>query len=181
MQVLSLYEFSYIIAFCIGFMHFHAPTRQKMMIMKVFACLFAVIYFWGVGAHTAVYAAIISGLGGLIQALFADHHLERTRLLRASAAIFLAVMAICLSASSTLEALPLIATICSRLCEVQACKQRIRMGYIISQSLWITYAISSGLIILYIAENLNMLSNLFAIWRHERVFKKAVPVMIRSS
>ena len=178
---LTVYDFSFLISFLLIVCHFHAGTRQRMMAMKFVAALFAGFYFWGVGAQTAMYAVCISGLGGLTQAIFADHVLEKTRLLRLGIAIALASMGIVLSATNSLEALPLVATIISRLSEVQACRQRIRFGYVLSTSCWITYALSSGLMILFITENLNMLSNLLAVWRHEQARKKLVPVAVRSS
>lgn len=142
--------------------------------MKVVACLLGAFYFWGVGAETAMLAGFIAAFGGFMQAIFPDHLLKRTKVLRTCFAILLASASIALAANNTMEALPLLATICSRFCEIQSCQQRIRLGYIISMSLWITYAGMSGLVLLYVTENLNMLSNLKAIWKHEQGRKVAL-------
>lgn len=179
MPFFSIFEISYMIAATIGFMHYHARTRQRMMAMKVCACLFSCYYFWGVGADTAMIAVMIAALGGFMQGVFPDRLLAGTRALRLGFAVILAGLAICLAASNALEALPLLATICSRFSEVQSCQQRIRMGYLLSQAFWIYYAVTSGLIILYVTEKLNMLSNLHAIWRHEQGRKQLMPVGVR--
>lgn len=121
-------------------------------------------------------AAMISGLGGLMQACFADDVLHKTKKLRTGVAVLLAGASILVSAGNSLEALPLVAVINSRLMEIQSCRQRIRVGYILSMTCWITYAISSGLILLYITENLNMLSNLYAIWKEEKKRKQSALV-----
>ncbi len=176
MPYISIFEISYMIAATIGFLHYHARSRQRMLWFKVVAALLGAFYFWGIGAETAMLAGFIAALGGFVQAVFPDHLLQKTRLLRTGVAVGLAGTAILLAAGSALEALPLMATICSRFSEVQACQQRIRMGWVLSQTLWITFAVLSGLILLYITENLNLLSNLKAIWKHEQGRKKLVPV-----
>ncbi len=178
MLYFTIFQLSYVISFGFALFHYHATTRQRMMFMKLFACVFAAYYFWGMGAETAMLACFIAGFGSLMQGVFPDHLLERTRVLRSGLAVALAGAAIVISAGNSLEALPLLATICSRFSEVQSCRQRIRMGWVFSQTLWLTYAVMSGLILLYITENLNLLSNLKAIWEHEQKHKKLVPIPV---
>lgn len=169
-------ELIFIFAFLVNICHFHASTRQRMMMMKFGVGALYALYFFCLGAQTAMMAAMITSLGGLAQACFADNVLHKTKGLRAGVAVFLAGAAIVVSAASSLEALPLVGVICSRLSEIQSCRQRIRIGYILSMTCWITYAISSGLILLYITENLNMLSNLYAIWKEEKKRKQSALV-----
>ncbi len=167
-------ELIFILAFLVNVCHFHASTRQRMMLMKFGTGILYAFYFFCLDAPTAMMAAMISSFGGLAQACFADDVLHKTKKLRAGVAVCLAWAAIVVSAGSSLEALPLIAVINSRLVEIQSCRQRIRIGYIFSMACWITYAISSGMILLYITENINMLSNLYAIWREDKKRTQAV-------
>lgn len=174
-------ELLYVCSFIIGVLHFHAGTRQRMMIMKFAACVFSSFYFFILGADTAMIAAMIAGLGGLFQACFNDARLAQTKALRISVAVMLAGLSMLLCAGSTVEALPLVAVINARLVETQSCRQRIRVGYLLSSVCWVSYAASTGLIVVYVIENLNLLSNLLAIWKEHRKRKKAVPVPIHTA
>lgn len=171
----------YVCAFFIGFCHFHARTRRRMMLMKLVACCLTGVYFHLIDADTAMMASVIAGMGALFQACFNEDMLAKTVKLRIGFAVSLAVSSIAICASNSLEALPLVATINARLCEVQSSQQRIRIGYLMSSVCWIVYGVSSGLILIYVTENLNMLSNMAAIWKEEQKRKKSVPIPVRAA
>lgn len=181
MPDIGVFEIIYIMGAAILFLHFHARTRQMMMAFKAVACTMCGIYFWGIGADTAMMASLIAGFGCFLQSVFPDRLLARTRILRSGIGVVMAVAALCLAANNTLEAMPLIATIIARFSEVQSCKQRIRLGWVLSQLMWVSYAMLSGLTIMYVVENLNLLSNLKAIWTHEQHRKKAVPAVAQAA
>lgn len=168
----SLFELAFFAGVLITLFHYHAGSRQRMMFMKVFACLLYGVYFYGMGAHSAIIACIIAGFSSLMQAYIPDRLLDKTRILRSGVAVIMAVVAIVLCVESSGEALPLIATICSRFSEAQGAQQRIRYGYLLSQFLWILYAVDQGLFPLFMSENLAVFSNLFAIWQCEQKRKK---------
>lgn len=169
----------YLVAFSIGFFHFHAPTRRKMMLMKFVACIFSGTYFYLIDAQTAMMAVMIAGLGGLAQACFNEEGLEKTRMLRSGIAVGMALASIGLCAGNSMETLPLLAVINARLAEIQIAQQRIRIAYLFSSLLWIGYALSSGLVLLFVTEHLNVFSNMIAIWREEQRRKKSVLIPVR--
>lgn len=176
MHIITAYEFAFIIAFIFNFYNFHASSRQCMMCMRVFGAIFAAYYFYGVGAQSAVIACMISALSSGVQALFNDKLLESTKSFRLALGIIAAVLGLLVSVNNANEALPLVALVISRLAEAQSCKQRIRLGFLFVQILWVVYALNSGLLLLYIAENLHLLSNLYAIWCYERHKKASLVV-----
>jgi hypothetical protein len=145
-----------------------------MMLMRFFGAIFAAYYFYGVGADSAVIACIISALSTGVQCLFNDKVLETTKSLRFSFGVIAAFIGVAVSVNTANEALPLVALVISRFAEIQSCKQRIRLGFLLVQILWVVYALNAGLLLLYVAENLHLLSNLYAIWQYERHKKAAV-------
>jgi len=172
MYLFQPHDLIYIGAFFLSVMHFHAPTRQMMMLIKFVCCSLCAYYFHLLGMETAMYAGIIAGLGGLLQACFSDAMLQKTRILRSLLAVMLALAAIIVTGGFGGESLPLVAVIIARLSEAQGAQQRIRMGYVLSQLCWIMFAFEQGLMLVLVTENLNLLSNLIAIWRGEQARKR---------
>ena len=177
----TVFDLFFVLGFGIGLYHFHARTRRRMMVFKCLACLCVAVYYFGMGAQTALVAVLIAALGSTMQAMFPDHLLTKTRVLRAFIAATLAITGIVFCAGNASEALPLVAIIIARFSEVQVRQQSIRFGYVLASSCWIAYAFNIELMLLFFAENLSMLSNLTAIWNEEQKRKKAVPVLVMVS
>lgn len=178
---MTAYDGIFIISIIMTLYHFHASTRQAMMSIKCISALLFAVYLWSHQAESAMYAALITALGAVIQACFPDRLLEKTKILRIGFALLLAGVAMIISAGSALEALPLIGVIIARLSDTQHTQQKIRNGYLLAQLCWFSYAMQQGIWLLLLSETMNILSNLTAITRHRLKEQKAVPVPLRTS
>ncbi len=168
----GVFDLVLVTAYAVGFFQFHTHSRRRMLSLRFLGCLLCVLYFYAIGADFAVIGCMIAALGIFMQVIFPDHMLSRTRYLRTGFAIVLACAGIAVSVDNVTDLWPLLGVIGARLVEIQACPQRIRLGSLFSQMCWTIYAFENGLILMVIGEQVNMMSNLYSIWRHEQKRKK---------
>ncbi|MCB1563040.1 MAG: YgjV family protein [Alphaproteobacteria bacterium] len=154
------------------YLQFFVPGRRRMMTMRVGSSGFFVIYMLGIGGTSGAVACAISMMGSLMQAVFSDETLDRTRIQRKLLGIAMAVISAFACVQNLGEIYPLLAVIGARLVEMQSCQQRIRIGILFGQLCWILYAAEQGYTAILIAESLSMGLNLCSIWIERRRRKR---------
>lgn len=159
-------------AYACAYLQFFVPGRRRMMTMRVGSSGFFVIYMLGIGGMSGAVACAISMTGSLMQAVFSDKALERTRVQRKFIAIFMALISAFVCVQNLGEIYPLLAVIGARLVEMQSCQQRIRIGTLFGQICWILYAIEQGYTAILVAESVSTSLNLCSIWIEKRRRKK---------
>ena len=140
--------------------------RDHMMRLRVISISAFLIYLFIEGALSGAFASLIGLTGTLIQVCVPERYLQKTTKLRAGAAIVLSLLGIAVLYQSD-SVLPLVALIIFRIAEVQTDIQRIKLGFLSGQVLWLTYALEKGLIPFILSEAILMSCNLFAIIRYE--------------
>lgn len=173
------FSWSYIlfaVAYLAGLSQYLIRGRRRMMVVRTCSSGLWVLYLYLLGGYAGAAASVIATIGCFIQAVVPDHLLEKTKVPRIAVAVTLAGAAALACARSAGDLLPLTAVILGRFFEVQASQQRIRMCMLLCQFLWVAYHWNQGYIMLYLAENIAILVNLYAIWNHERRQQEPVPV-----
>lgn len=125
--------------------------RQTMMRLRLIAIISFGIYFILSGAYAGALACLISLTGTLVQAVVPDRLLKKTLYWRTGISVVLAGAGILIFGGSE-SPFALIATIVSRFSELQGCTQRIKLGFMLSHIMWLTYAVQEGLVIALIVE-----------------------------
>ena len=174
----TYYDLAFAVGFLLYFGHAHIKGRRRMLATRcVYNFLYAV-YFFGFGAFTAAYAALIGVVGPMIQAVVPDHLMKQTLPYRFGISLVLAACGFIFIVDDAVSLLPMIGFMVGRFSELMACQQRIRMAGVVNHTLWISYAIQMGLLPYLISELAAKLSTLTAIWNHEQERKKLVLVPI---
>ena len=174
-----MFEFQYILfaaAYLTGISQYVIRGRRRMMVVRTASSGMWVAYLAVIGAQAGAAASMIATIGCFIQAVVPDRLLKKTAGLRIGAACALCVAAMVFCVRSASDFLPLVAVMIARFVEVQACQQRIRMGLVACQLLWIVYHWSQGYILMYCAEHLTLAVNLASIWLEERKRRGLRPV-----
>lgn len=149
-----------------GMVLFHYRQRRMMMGAKAAGDYCYTIYFFLMNAHAGAFGAGIAATGSLVQALTPDQWMDRTKYARLTAACFLAVVGIYVTAQKTTDLLPLLAIIAGRFVELSSSAQKIRIGMLCTFPPWVIYNYSHDLYLLVVANVIIGTSLAWAIWKH---------------
>ena len=162
----ALAEIIVVVAFmCAGAAVF-MPSRTWMMRIRLISTSSYSVYFFLKEAYSGCFGSMIAFLGTVTQVVVPEKYLDRTLKLRAGIAVALAIcgMVVFWGAESML---PLLAMIIARMSEIQSCQQRIRIGFLCAQSVWLAFAFESGLMPFIMTETILLGVTICAIAKHE--------------